>query len=335
MNIDNLKKIMEDEQFDEDYINLCVTYATSLDEKGLPIIFDAIHLAKLIGIGTKELYSYYELAPTLYKTAVIPKKTGGSRNLNAPSENLKYIQKWILENVLYRIDTSKVATGFVPQKSIVDNAKPHVGKQCVINLDIKNFFPSIKYIWIYKLFESLGYTRHLSMLFAGLCTLNNELPQGAPSSPYLSNLICERLDSRLSDLANHIGACYTRYADDLTFSGNKEIVKYIKLIKRVIKEEQFEVNEKKVRVQFSYHQQMVTGLIVNNKLSVPQKTKKYLRQQIYYAKKYGVSSSLDKQGFTKSNYSGHLYGLAYFIKMVEPKCGIEFIKELGQIDWEA
>ncbi|WP_201713015.1 retron St85 family RNA-directed DNA polymerase [Rossellomorea arthrocnemi] len=334
MNIDTLKKMMENEQLSEDYINLCVTYARSLEDKGLPIIFDSIHLAKLIGIGTKELYSYYELAQTLYSTAVIPKKTGGSRKLNAPSENLKYIQKWIVENVLYRLDTSKVATGFVPQKSIVDNAKPHVGKECVINLDLKDFFPSIKYVWIYNLFISLGYTRHLSMLFTGICTLNNELPQGAPSSPYLSNLICEKLDSRLSSLAENMGASYTRYADDLTFSGDKEITKYIKLIKRVIKEEKFELNEKKVRVRFSYHQQMVTGLIVNEKLSVPQKTKKYLRQQIYYAKKYGVSSSLQKQGVTKSNYNGHLFGLAYFIKMVEPDCGTKFIEELKQIDWE-
>jgi RNA-directed DNA polymerase len=334
MNIDTLKKMMEDEQFSEDYINLCITYARNLEEKGLPIIFDSIHLAKLIGIRTEELYSYYELAQTLYRTAVIPKKTGGSRKLNAPSENLKYIQKWIVENVLYRLDTSKVATGFVPRKSIVDNAKPHVGKECIINLDLKDFFPSIKYIWVYNLFKSLGYTRHLSMLFTGICTLNNELPQGAPSSPYLSNLICEKLDSRLSGLAEHIGACYTRYADDLTFSGSKEITKYIKLIKRVIKEEKFELNEKKVRVRFSYHQQMVTGLVVNDKLSVPQKTKKYLRQQIYYAKKYGVSSSLEKQGVTKSNYNGHLFGLAYFIKMVEPDCGTEFIEKLKQIDWE-
>lgn len=334
MNINELEDAMLAEQLEKDYIDLCINYAKNLITHGLPVIFDSKHLAKLIGIEVHELYAYYELSQTLYKEAVIPKKTGGSRTINAPSENLKYIQKWILENILYRIESSHVSMGFVPQRSIVNNAKRHIGKECVINLDIKDFFPSISYIQVYNLFISLGYTRHLSMILSGLCTFNNELPQGAPTSPYLSNLICKRLDSRLLNLAEHIEATYTRYADDITFSGERKIVKYIKLIKRVIREEQFKVNEKKVRVQFAHHQQMVTGLVVNTKLSIPAKTKKYLRQQIYYAQKFGVSNSLEKQEINKSNYKGHLFGLAYFIKMVEPSCGIEFIEQLKQIDWE-
>ncbi|MBE4909199.1 RNA-directed DNA polymerase [Bacillus luteolus] len=326
---------MVEEQFSEEYIKLCVTYATNLIENGLPIIFDARHLSCLIGIDTKELYSYYQLASTLYRKAVIPKKSGGSRTINAPSENLKYIQRWILENILYKINSSQEATGFVPQKNIVDNASYHVGKECVINLDMKDFFPSISFVQVYNLFNRSGYTKHLSMILTGLCMYNNELPQGAPSSPYISNLVCKNLDLRLSKLASQIGAKYTRYADDITFSGEKVIVKYIKLIKRVIKEENFNINHKKVRVQFSYHQQMVTGLVVNEKIRIPPKTKKYLRQQIYYAKKYGVTSSLSKQGQTKANYKGHLFGLAHFIKMVEQEYGDNFIRELKEIDWES
>ncbi|MTI71456.1 MAG: RNA-directed DNA polymerase [Firmicutes bacterium] len=335
MDINKLKNNMLTEEYDKEYIDLCISYAYNLEKNGFPVIFDSTHLAMLIGIKVKELYSYYELAQSLYKKIIIPKKTGGNRILNAPCENLKYIQKWILDNILNNSESLDVSTGFVQGKSIVDNAKQHIGKECVINLDIKNFFPSIRYIQIYNIFRSFGYTRHLCMVFTGLCTYKNVLPQGAPTSPLLSNLVCKRLDTKLLDLANHIGASYTRYADDITFSGEKVITKYIKLIKRVIKEEYFQVNEKKVRVQFKHHRQMVTGLVVNTKLSVPKKTKRYLRQQIYYAKKYGVNNSLDRQEVSKSNYEGHLFGLAYFIKMVEPKNGVEFIEQLKQIDWES
>jgi RNA-directed DNA polymerase len=335
MNLNTLKDALIAEQYSEEYINLCISYADRLQNKGLAVIFDSNHLAKLIGIRSQELYAYYELASTLYSEILIPKRSGGIRKISAPSENLKYIQRWILENVLYRIESNKVATGFIPEKSIIDNALPHIGKACVINLDIKDFFPSINFTRVYKLFTDMGYTRHLSMVFAGLCTFNNQLPQGAPTSPYLSNILCESLDTRLSRLADHIGASYSRYADDITFSGEKEITKYIKLIKRVIKEEKFVVNEKKVRVQFSHHQQMVTGLIVNSKLSVPSKTKKYLRQQIYFAKKFGVSNSLNEQGISKSNYKGHLFGLAYFIKMVEPGIAEMFVEQMKEIDWES
>ncbi len=159
---------------------------------------------------------------------------------------MKFIQKWILENVLYSKKCLDVANGFIREKSIVDNAKRHVGKACVINLDIQDFFPTIKYHSIYNLFVKFGFTRHLALVFTGLCTFQNVLPQGAPTSPYLSNLICENLDKKMVNLANRIGASYSRYADDITFSGGKYIARYIKLIKEIIISEGFLVNEKKL-----------------------------------------------------------------------------------------
>lgn len=330
-----LKKEMIKENHTEDYIELCVSYAQVLKDNGYPIIFDVKHFALLIGVNPKEIYSYYLFPEELYKTIKIPKKKGGLREITAPSENLKYIQRWILDNILYRASVDNNVNGFIKNKSIVDNAKEHVGKECVMNLDIKDFFPSITYIQIYNLFIKFGYTRHLSMVFTGLCTYKNILPQGAPTSPFISNLICKRLDSRLDHLAKKVDATYSRYADDITFSGNKNITKYLSLIKRVITDEKFKVNEKKVRVQFKYHQQMVTGIVVNEKLSVPTKTKKYIRQQIYFSKKFGVKDNLRKQNINKTNYREHLYGLAYFIKMVESDYGNELLRDLSEIDWES
>lgn len=335
MDILKLSEAMEAHGCQEEYIKICTEYARGLINNGFPVIFDTKHFAKLIGITPNELYSYYQLVEVLYKEIKLPKKNGGLRTINAPSENLKYIQKWILENILYCKSCLEVANGFIREKSIVDNAKRHVGKPCVINLDIKDFFPTIKYLDVYKMFTGFGYSKHLAMIFTGLCTFENVLPQGAPSSPYISNLICEKLDRKMMNLANRIGASYSRYADDITFSGEKSITKYIKLLKDIIISEGFVVNEKKVRVQFQYHKQIVTGIVVNEKLSVPKDTKKYLRQQIFYSKKYGVQNNQDRQKISKTNYRDHLYGLAYFIKMIEPLVGESFLEQLHSIDWES
>lgn len=208
-----LEQEMVKENHNRDYVELCVSYADSLKNNGYPIIFDIGHFALLVGVKSNEIYSYYVLANKLYKKANIPKKNGEFREISVPSENLKFIQRWILDNVLYRAEVNPHVNGFMRNKSIVDNAIKHVGKDCVINLDIKDFFPSIAYTKVYNLFISFGYTSHLAIVFAGLCTYNKVLPQGAPTSPFISNLVCEKLDLRMDQLAKKIGASYTRYAD--------------------------------------------------------------------------------------------------------------------------
>ena len=335
MKIELLKQKMLEEKLDRSYIDLCYLYAFNLNKKKFPIIFDFKHFSKLLGIDTKELYGYYSIKSLLYKEIFIPKKTGGVRLINAPSENLKFIQRWLLDNILKNFSCSEYATGFLDNKSIVDNAKKHINKECIINLDIKDFFPSIKINQVYNIFRQFGYTKHLSLIFAGFTTFKDVLPQGSPASPYLSNITCFNLDKRLGKLANKINADYSRYADDITFSGNKEISKYIPVIKNIVKDEKFNVNEKKLRVHYKYHRQMVTGIIVNKKLSVPKKTKHYLRQQIYYCKKFGVDKNMLNQGFDKSNFKGYLFGIANFVKMVEPEIGLNFIKELEKINWDS
>lgn len=335
MNIEALKIKMEEDSYESEYIDLCVRYAQVLNDNNYPVIFNTNHLAALMGADVTDIYAYYLKSDMSYSNIIIPKRTGGVRKISAPSENLKYIQRWLLDNILKNNNCLPCVTGFIDNKSIVDNAKLHVGKECVINVDIKDFFPSIKYIQVYRLFKNMGYTRHLSMLFAGLTTYNKSLPQGSPASPHISNLVCQNLDRRLMEFATKIEADYTRYADDMTFSGKKGMAKFLPVIKNIIKEEHFSVNEKKVRVHYKHHRQMVTGLVVNEKLSVPSKTKKYLRQQIYYSKKFGVDNNLQNQGLDKSNFKDHLYGLAYFVKMVEKDCGQNFIRELDEIKWDS
>lgn len=335
MNLYELRKEMENENNTQEYIDLCLTYAQNLYDKCMPVIFDTNHLSLLSGIQLQDLIIYSKNSMKFYNEINIMKKSGGLRKIHAPSENLKYLQRWILKNILYSSRIKDCATGFVQGKSIVDNAKYHVDKECVINLDIKDFFPSIDSKRIYSVFYNLGYCTNLALLLTNICTYDRKLPQGAPTSPYLSNLVCRNLDERLEVLASKIDASYSRYADDITFSGNISITKYISLIKRVINEEKFIVNEKKVRVQMQHHRQIVTGIIVNKTIAVPDETSKYLRQKIYYCKKYGVDNSLKHESISKTNFKGHLFGIAYFIYMVDDKLGKKFIKELNEIKWDS
>lgn len=319
----------------EDEMVLIEEYNQRLTENDVPIIYNLRHLRQLLGIhksaqqrlfGNKRYESY--------RTFQIPKKTSGFRTIEAPSEELKRIQLWIKENILDKFTPSEYAKGFKQGVSIYDNALPHVGKELIINIDLKDFFPSIKYSEVYKIFKYIGYTDSVSKLLAKLCTNSkNVLPQGSPASPALSNLVSLKLDKRLSCLAKKIGADYTRYADDITFSGSEDIKQHINLIRKIIFEEKYQVNEDKFRLQHYYQRQEVTGLIVNTKVSVAERLITEIENAIYYCAKYGVINHMSKMKIDKGFYKEHLYGIAYFIKMVDKEKGEKYLSQLEEIDW--
>ena len=332
--INNLKQRLTKSGYNEYYIKLCEQYSTRLLQNRLPVIFDRKHFSLLLGLKEEYLKMLIILSDQLYNNVDIPKKLGGYRTIDIPIEGLKYVQRWILDNILYNIPTSTASTGFVPKKSIKENAEKHVNKDCVITFDIKDFFPTIKFEEVFRIFNYFGYTNDMSYVFAKLCTRLGSLPQGAPTSPYISNIACLKLDKRLLNLTQSLNANYTRYADDMTISGGRFLIKYLDLFKEIISEEGFVINNKKTNIKYRHDRQMVTGLVVNEKVSIPKKTKRYLRQQIYFCMKYGVSNHLNYIKCNKSNFKEHLYGLAYFIKMVESEEGDKFLNDLNMITWD-
>ncbi|NRT80938.1 retron St85 family RNA-directed DNA polymerase [Clostridium beijerinckii] len=328
--IDKLKVM----QYSDDYINLCIEYAERLTDNNLPIIFDIEHFSFLVGLEKEYINYIIHKKKHFYIEFTIKKRKGGNRLLSIPSKKLKYIQRWILDEILYKIPVNEHAKGYIPNKSIVDNAKPHVKKKCIIKLDIKDFFDNIDYNRVFRIFYYYGYTKNMSYKLAELCTYENKLPQGAPTSPYISNIVCLKMDKRFSKLCNKFNATYTRYADDITISGDNSITKYFKAYVRIIESEGFEVNAEKVISIKGNRTKRVTGIVVNEKLSVGREMKRKLRQQIYYCKKYGVRDHLKKIECEKSFYKEHLYGIAYYIKSVEPIDGEKFLEELDEIMWE-
>lgn len=334
-NTKELQKAYESGYITQDDMKLIEEYNQRLLSNNVPIIYNLRHLRQLLGIRKRDQDNLFgKNRKASYHNFKIPKKSGGFRSIEAPNEQLKKIQLWIKENILDKFTVSGYAKGFKKGISIYDNALPHVGKELVINFDVKDFFPSIKYYEIYKVFKYIGYTDGVSKLLTKLCTNSkNVLPQGSPASPILSNLVSLKLDKRLGKLAESIGASYTRYADDITFSGAVNIQKYELLIRRIIFEEGYDVNEDKFRRQFSFQRQEVTGLIVNDRVSIPERKIREIENAIYYCKKYGVTNHMKHINCEKGFYREHLYGLAYFIKMINRVQGEKYLKELSEIDW--
>jgi RNA-directed DNA polymerase len=233
----------------------------------------------------------------------LKKKKKGVREINAPIGRLKVIQKKLNRHLqgVYMHLKPNCATGFVLhlpgsklKANIVENALPHVGKNYVLNMDIKDFFTSVSDKRIYSIFKEspFCFDSQIASALTYLVTINNCLPQGAPSSPILSNFACLQLDEKLTNFATQNNWNYTRYADDLTFSSDLQFsTDQISYIKQVLNEEGFQPNEKKFRVRTSNKKQLVTGLVVNEKVNIDRKMLKKTRAMLHDLRKNGASKA--------------------------------------------
>lgn len=239
-------------------------------------------LARRLGVPEQQLRD----TPIKYHTFMIPKRSGGTRTIAAPDAPLKAMQRLILRKLLARLKSHPSATGFEKGYSIVSNALPHVGQDVVIRLDLKDFFNSTLATRIEKYFRSIGWNNEAAALLTNLCTDDGSLPQGAPTSPRLSNLVNFKLDARLSALAQSLGLAYSRYADDITFSGparrdNKtgRANSIIHFVKQILHEEGRYVlhTDRKLRIARRHDRQLVTGLVVNEKVNLKRDVRRRLR----------------------------------------------------------
>lgn len=223
-----------------------------------------------------------------YTSYNIKKRSGGNRQITTPNDFLKRVQHEILWDILNRIEVDKHAMGFVQGRSIYANAKKHLNSACVIRIDLKDFFPSIKKEMIVKALEGKVNSPHA---IAELVTINDCLPQGAPTSPCISNIVCIELDKKLTNTVQKFQARYTRYADDITFSSktNKQLDKIIPKAHSFILRQGFDINYKKLQIMRRGGRQMVTGLVVNDDINVPRTYARNLRAMINNRKATGVT----------------------------------------------
>lgn len=276
----------------------------------------------------KILYNVSNNIDANYEEIIIHKKTGGLRFLNAPSKTLKSIQKRILKNVLEEKKTSNYSYAYIKGYSIIDNAKPHVNKSKIVKLDIKDFFDNINFNMVYNTcFNETLYPKKLGMLFTNLCTYNNSLPQGAPTSGYISNIVLRGFDEKIGLFCKNNDIEYTRYSDDMTFSGDFNTRKLIKKVNELLYEEGFCLNKKKIVVVNKKTRQQVTGIVVNEKLGIRKSYKKKIRQEVYYINKFGLKCHLIKRKIKleEKDYLNKLLGKINFVLQVE-KNNLEFQK---------
>jgi len=235
-------------------------------------------LARRLGCDVATLNA---VRPT-YREVLLPKRSGGQRRLCVPDEDLKMMQRRILQRLFRRLRCHPAVTGFQRGESIVTHARRHAGRAVVVRLDLKDFFPSTGAGRIYHYFRNIGWNRPAARLLTRLCTHLDGLPQGAPTSPRLSNLVNFRLDCRLAAMACKLGACYSRYADDLTLSfavDDRKLIRYfIRFARRVAADEGYAVHgRKKLLIRRRHQQQRVTGLVVNERVQLPRATRRWLR----------------------------------------------------------
>ena len=317
------------------------SHVEALQERGLPVLSTPADVARAMGIPVPELrwLAYHaEATPKPhYIYFEIPKRSGGTRLLAAPHAKLAATQEWVLHNVLEKLATEPPAHGFVKGRSTVTCALPHVGRDVVVNLDLSSFFPTIGFGRARGVFRKLGYSPAVATIFALLCTESprtpvlfegsrqfvavgpRALPQGACTSPALSNQVVKKLDRRLAGMAAKHGFAYTRYADDLTFSAppgkREEVAMLLARVRHVVEEEGFAINPKKGRIQRSGRRQSVTGIVVNHKPSVPREEVRLLRSILHHAKTTGLEAQ-NRAGIPF--FESHLRGRIAYVHMVDP-----------------
>lgn len=355
--LNSLEELHHSQEFLEDVSK----YSNYLQNRGLPVIYSLKHLSLLSDISIEFLNDLCSnrSRTVFYKRYKLRKKTGGFRVIQTPIESLKYLQRWILINIIDSLPTHESCHGFEKGKSILSNAKNHLNSAAILKMDLLRFYDTINERRVYGLFKNLGYHPNLAVSLAKICTItpdnlfissfkDNELllkkkirksigilPQGAPTSPKLANLLCISMDNRLNKLSQKYELKYSRYADDITFSGDLENIEIIKkIIPRIIVDESFFINHTKTKIIKRGHSFMVTGLsVVSDHVTVQKKYKKTVEHHLHHCLKNGVINHLTTMKINNRNFKDWLLGSIAYIYSIEKETGKKFLTDYNKIDW--
>jgi RNA-directed DNA polymerase len=331
--------------------------ATRRQINALPELKEVSDLAKALEMPVTRLrwlvYHREVDTGTHYHRWTIPKRDGGKRLISAPKTDLKRAQRWIAERITEHLPVHGAAHGFLSGRSTRTNASPHAGAAVVVKLDVKDFYPTITFPRVKGLLRKAGYGEQVATVLALLCTESpreemvlrgktcyvatgpRSLPQGAPTSPSITNTLCLRLDCRLTGLARELGWRYTRYADDLTFSAGSvsdkarkaDVGQLLKAVERIVHLEGFAIHSAKTRVMRRGRRQRITGLVVNAAAGrpparLPREVVRRLRAALHNREqgKPGRGESLEQ-----------LRGMAAYLHMTDPERARLFIERLDKL----
>ena len=290
-------------------------------------------IEKDLGFSAKTLYGLSNSLEKHYHTVYLPKSDGSKRKLSVPDLILKLVQKSIADNILIQYPISKYSKAYKPGSSIQKNARPHVGKKKILKLDIEGFFDHILYSRVKDtVFYEEKYSESIRILLTMLCYYNDSLPLGAPTSPAITNIIMYDFDETVGAFCNEKNIAYTRYCDDMTFSGCFDEREIISFVKGELRKLGLFLKNRKTAVISASKRQVVTGIVVNEKMNVTKDYKKTIRQEIYYIKKFGLDEHLKRLGISdKQQYVLSLKGrIAFVLQTIPNNC--EFIEYKNFLD---
>lgn len=297
-------------------------------QPALPFIYDTYQLAHYLKVGNKTLFDILKQSDEHYRLVSIPKRSGGMRELCVPDEPLKQIQRSILNEILLFLPVSRYATAYFPNSKLTYNAAPHVGHRYMLKMDLSDFFGSIRFDMVYSAAFNTGFfPKQIGTVLTTLCCKDDALPQGAPTSPAISNLVMKQFDDNFGSWCEMKGFTYSRYCDDITISGNRSLYSAYHKACKWLTGMGFEINERKTHFLTNANRQTVTGLTVNEKISVPNDYKRNVRQEFYYAQKYGIENVILRKKLSDFmiegkadivRYKAYLLGKINYILSVEP-----------------
>jgi len=351
-----------------EFLEATISYAKKLDNQGLPVIFSRQHLASLTGMPSDIINEIIKFRDNQYIRFRIPKRNRkGYRIIMAPESKLLYLQKWINKNILQQIPVLDCCTAFVPNSSLATNGYIHRSSSIILKADLLKFFDTISERRVYGFFKYLGYHPNVAYDLATLTTvcpteefwnsltedelkkIGNKikiaeavLPQGAPTSPQLANCLANSLDIRLLKLASKLNCRYSRYADDLVFSIGKNggRLPALGLVKKIIENEGFFLNEEKTSYLKKGMKQYVTGLTVTHGFHVSKKFRQDVYKHLYYSIKYGPFEHLKRWAKDNQVKSGIIYsfkdwllGKIAYIYSIDYKNGKKMFDQFNKIHW--
>jgi RNA-directed DNA polymerase len=348
----------------DEFIKATTDFVKSIEIKGFPALFSRIHFAMEVGLPSDDIAFLLKNRAPNYTYFLINKKLSQSkREIMAPKEKIKFVQRWINYNILQKADYNEHIMGFVPGRSTLKNALAHKDAKFLLKIDLLKFFDCITQKRVYGIFRSFGYPKNLCMDFSMLCTerhrkeywtklsdkdrklmsaiIDNNvrvLPQGAPTSPLLANLSAARLDKRISKIAKESSFVYTRYADDLCFSCNqKSSLPNVLFLKKIIEEEGFFINEQKVHLSKAGTKQYVTGLSITGDVSVSKNKRREIFKHLYFLRKVGLQSHLNhllERGEYRTNFRDWLFGHISYQYSIDKKIGQKMFEMFNLVNWE-
>ena len=273
-----------------------------------------------LGFTARTLYGLSNNLEKHYHNVYIPKSDGTKRKLSVPDLILKRVQKSIADNILTQYPISNYAKAYKVGSSVQRNALPHVGKKKILKLDIEGFFDNILYSRVKDVvFREDKFSEPIRILLTMLCYYKESLPQGAPTSPAITNIIMYDFDEKIGKFCEENNISYTRYCDDMTFSGDFDEKAVISVVKDELQKLGLFLKNRKTAVIPSTKRQTVTGIVVNEKIGLTKEYKNKIRQEIYYIKKYGIDEHLSKIGASdKQHYLNSLRGRIAFVLQTIP-----------------